>query len=365
MIRRFALPLFILVLLIAPAAAGDLPEATRTAIRSFVAEEMQKHQVPGLSLAVVSERQLCFSAGFGKADIENDVPAKPDTVYRLASISKTITAVAAMQLVEQGKLDLEAPIQKYVPGFPKKEWPITIRHLLCHQSGIRHYTRDGKLVVEEFNSTRHFDRLIDGLAMFQSDALLHEPGAKFSYTTHGYTLLGCAVESAAGKPYLQCVRENICLPAGMATLRDDDPSAIIRNRAQGYRKTPSGEFRNSGLADTSYKIPGGGFCGTAQDLAKFAMALQNGKLVRPETRTQMFTPQKTNDGKATSYGLGWVVSKRGQWTVIMHSGAQQRVSTHLAMIPDRGFAVALMCNLEGCRLDGVAARIAQIVLDAK
>lgn len=325
-------------------------------IERMIRAEMERQQIPGLSVALVTDHQFRWAKGFGSADVENSVPATERTVYRLASISKTITAVAVMQLVEQGKLDLDAPVQRYCPAFPEKPWPITARHLLAHLSGIRHYKRP-----EEITSTRHYTRIVDTLEIFKGDPLEHEPGARFTYTTYGYNVLGCAIEGASGMSYMDYVREHIFRPAGMERARDDNVFAIIPHRAQGYRRTSSGELQNSPLADTSNKIPGGGLCATVLDLARFAIALQRGTLLRPQTLEQMWTRQKTRDGRETSYGLGWSLSEYRGRREVFHTGGQPRVSTLLYMRPDDRMAVVLMSNLEGARLVELARRIADLV----
>jgi len=176
-------------------------------------------------------------------------------------------------------------------------------------------------------------------------------------------VLGCAVEGASGMSFPDYVRENVFKAAGMTRIQVDDVFAIIANRAQGYRRSPGGELRNSGLADTSYKVPGGGFISTVEDLAKFAIAMQTGALVKKETLDQMWTRQKTRDGKATGYGLGWGISERNGMKEVHHGGAQQRVSTFLYTIPEKGLAVAVMTNLEGVgSLANLSRQIADILL---
>jgi serine beta-lactamase-like protein LACTB, mitochondrial len=339
-----------------PAAA--LPGEKIRLIETLVNAEMAKQKIPGMTVAVASERQVRWAAGFGMQDVENNVAARPATVYRLGSISKPITAVAVMQLFERGKLDLDAPVQKYCPAFPEKQWPVTTRQVLGHLAGIRHYKSD-----EEFNSTRFYASVAEGLNMFKDDPLLSEPGTKYTYTTHGYSVLGCVVEGASGQKFADFVGENIFKPAVMERIRVDSVADIIPNRAQGYRITDKGVLTNSPLADNSYKVPGGGFVSTAEDLARFAVALQTGKLLKPETLELMYAPQKTKDGKETSYGLGWGVGKRptGERTV-GHSGGQQRISTFLHMQPEQGLAVVIMSNLEGARLGELAQRIGDVVL---
>jgi len=355
--------LFVLCLLLvsgaraASAQEARLPAEKVRQIEALISAEMAKQKIPGLSVAVVTDRQLRWSSGYGLSDVENNVAAKASTVYRLASISKPITATAVMQLFERGRVDLDAPVQKYCPAFPEKQWPVTTREVLAHLSGIRHYKSD-----EEFNSTRHFATVVESLEMFKNDPLLHEPGVKMTYSTFGYTLLGCVVEGASGRPFADFVRENVLRPAGMEHMRVDSVADIIPNRAQGYRLTDKGELINSPLADNSYKVPGGGFVSTAEDLARFAVAVETNRLLKKETNELMFTSQKTRDGKETKYGLGWGVNTRNGQRITGHSGAQQRVSTFLHMQPDQGLAVVIMANLEGASLGDLALRIGDILL---
>lgn len=339
---------------------AGLPAGAVDRITRAVSSEMSRQNIPGLSVAVVTDYQLRWASGFGMSDLENFVPAKTQTVYRLASISKTITATAVMQLVEQGKLDLDAPVQKYVPSFPQKQWPVTTRQLLSHLGGIRHYGGEG-----ESNNTRHYKSVLEGLDIFKNDPLVHEPGTKHLYSSYGFNLLGAVVEGASGTEFGGFVQAHIFNPAGMETMRIDEVNAIIPNRAQGYRKLPNGQLRNSDLADTSYKIPSGGFCSTVIDLAKFAIAVQTGKLVKPETAEQMFTVQKTGDGKPSgdqrrNYGLGWGITEHGGQKEVWHTGGQARVSTLLYTIPQQRLVVVLMTNLEGAAVMDLARQIAAI-----
>lgn len=357
--------IFLFVHLVAGQEMSGLSASSIEKIERAITTEMARQNIPGMSVAVIIDHQLRWSNGYGLSDLENFVPAKSSTMYRLGSISKPISAVAAMQLIEKGKLDLDAPVQNYVSTFPRKPWTITLRHLLTHTSGIRHYKGD------EMNITRQFNTLTEGLDIFKNDSLLFQPGARYSYSTYAYNLLGVAIEDASGTTFLPYLRDHIFKPAGMDHIRDDNVYDIIHNRAQGYRKLPNGELRNSELANTSYKIPGGGLCSTVEDLAKFAIAVQTHILLKPETMRQMFTPQKMNDGKVIrinpqfperSYGMGWFISERNGEKEVYHSGAQQRVSTMLYMVPNKKCAVAIMSNLEGATLFELARRIADSAL---
>ncbi|HEY7925650.1 MAG TPA: serine hydrolase domain-containing protein [Vicinamibacteria bacterium] len=316
------------------------------AVRTAVLEEMGRRGIPGLSLAIVEVGVVRYEAGFGFADVENGVRARPETVYRLASVSKPITAVAVLKLHEQGRLDLDAPVWRYCPDYPEKPWPVTARELLCHQGGIRHYRPD------EPTLTRRFASFAESLSLFRDDPLLHEPGTAVRYSTYGYNLLGCAAAGAAGTSFLALLQEAVFEPAGMVSTRDDDVRELIPNRAQGYVRDGEGRLRNSALADMSYKVPGGGLCATAADVARFGSALVSGRLLQPATLDLMLTRQKTRDGRTTGYGLGLAVAERNGRLEASHQGGQERVSTVVYLAADRtvaerGRAIAILTNLEG------------------
>lgn len=327
-------------------AAGAEAQPAADDIRTAVLEEMGQRGIPGLSLAIVEAGAVLYEAGFGFADVENGVPARPETVYRLASVSKPMTATAVLKLYEQGRLDLDAPIWRYCADFPEKPWPVTARQLLCHQGGIRHYRPDEPTV------TRRLSSFADSLALFRDDPLLFEPGTAVQYSTYGYNLLGCAAAGAAGKGFLALLQESVFEPAGMASARDDDQRELIPGRAQGYVRDAEGRLRNSALTDTSYKVPGGGLSATAADVARFGSALVSGRLLQPATLELMLTRQHTRDGRVTGYGLGLAVAERDGRREASHQGGQERVSTVVYLLADRsvaerGRAVAILTNLEG------------------
>lgn len=337
------------------AQKSSLPAEKAEAIRRAVQAEMAARNIPGLSVAVAEDFTLVWAEGFGKADLENGIAVKPATLFRLGSISKPITAAAVMQLAERGRLDLDAPIQKYVPDFPRKEWPITARELLSHTAGIRHYAG------REIESTRHYTGMVESLAVFKDSDLLFEPGTRFSYSTYGYTLLGAVVEAASGARFMDYVKENVFAPAKMGATREDSVFDIIPGRTRGYRRGPGGAIENCGLADTSYKIPGGGMLSTPADVIRFAIAMQRGVLLKPDTVKQMFTPVRLHDGATAPYGLGWFVHETGGKKLVEHTGSQQGTATVLLTIPAEGLSVAVFSNLEGADIVPLAGKIAQIV----
>lgn len=365
--RSLALAVSLVALLVAPRLAAQnagLPAETAAAVERMLMEKMAAERIPGLSVTVVVDGRLAWSRGYGTADLENGVPAAAGTAYRTASIGKPMTATAVMQLVEAGRLELDAPVQRYCPAFPEKRWPVTTRHLLGHTSGIRHY--GGPNEESELFNTVHYENVVDALPIFSDDPLLFEPGTSHLYSTFGYNLLGCVVEGASEQRYLAYMREHVFGPAGMEDTRDDDPAAIIPHRAEGYVLTGDGALRNSRAVDMSSKLPAGGFITTAEDLARFAVALMDHQLVRAETFERMITPVRLRDGEVVPYGLGWGLFPGETWygeREVFHGGVTPRVSGMLYLLPDRRFAVAILTNLEGVPgRTQLAADIARTVL---
>jgi CubicO group peptidase (beta-lactamase class C family) len=348
--------------LAAPAAQKSLSREKRVEIEKAVASFMSANGIPGVGAAVVLDGEPVWSAGFGMADLENSAPATSATLFRLGSISKPITATAVLQLSERGKLDLDAPVQKYCPAFPQKEWPITSRQLLGHLGGIRHYHSDGKGDIPE-DSARHFSSMVESLQIFADDPLVAKPGTKFNYSTYGYTLLGCVLEGAVSEKYVDYVRENIFKPAGMAETQADDFFAIIAHRTRWYHKDKSGMVRNAGVLDSSYKIPGGGLISSADDLARFEAALLADKLVQRSTRDLMWTSLKTADGKSTGYALGWGIADKFGVHLAAHTGGQQGTDTAFLIVPERRAGVVVLANMDNVGSNNLADEILAIVLD--
>jgi CubicO group peptidase (beta-lactamase class C family) len=348
----------------ASAQQKSLSAEKRAEIEKAVSSFMSANSVPGIGAAVVLEGEPVWSSGFGMTDLENSAPATSSTLFRLGSISKPITASAILQLWERGKLDLDAPVQKYCPVFPQKEWPITSRQLLGHLGGIRHYHSDGKGDIPE-DSARHFSSIEESLQIFAADPLVAKPGAKFNYSTYGYTLLGCVLEGAASEKYVDYVRENIFKPAGMAQTQADDFFSIIPHRTRWYHKDKSGIVRNAGVLDSSYKIPGGGLISSADDMARFEIAILADKLLSRATRDLMWTSLKTADGKLTGYALGWGTSDRIGVHVVAHTGGQQGTSTAFAVVPERRAGVVVLANMDDVNSGRLADEILKIVLDLK
>ncbi|CAD5205464.1 unnamed protein product [Bursaphelenchus okinawaensis] len=284
---------------------------------------------PGVTVGVTVNGKTVYSKGFGFSDVENGTKCRPDTVMRIASISKSITATITAKLVERGTVDLEASIYKYLSDFPKKKWEnkevdITIRQLLGHRGGIRHYHKSDPTPKEKDDSyakygedrpqdeylRRHaYKNLESALEMFKNDPLIKKPG-DFSYTTHGYALLAACLEKASSKLYRQLSRE-LFTDLGMNNTILDVNERIVPNRARYYRRNRHHELVNVPEVDVSYKHPGGGILSNTKDLLKFGNALlasYQGKcqsyLSKETMDTFLNQDYKTSDYK-DFYALGW------------------------------------------------------------
>ena len=255
--------------------------------------------LPGISVAVGLEGRIVWSEGFGWADIEQRVPVTAATKFRVGSVAKPMTAALLALVYEEGKIDLDAPVQSYVPNFPVKKHPITTHQLAGHLAGIRHY-RD-----TEFFSTRRYETVPEGLEIFQDDPLLFEPGEQFHYSSYGWNLISAILEGATGKPFLPQMQERVFDPLGMRSTVADWNHLIIRDRARPYAIDPEGRLANAPYVDNSYKWAGGGFLSNAEDLVRFGQAHLKPGFLKPATLSLLHTSQKTSDGKSTGYGIGW------------------------------------------------------------
>ncbi|MCZ2152757.1 MAG: beta-lactamase family protein [Bryobacterales bacterium] len=361
MIRTTGFPLrrvaALLLLIIGIAGAQGFPPQLEAKLDTLISTEISRSGIPGLSVAIGVGDGAIWTRGYGFADVENFVPATQYSRYRLASISKPITAVTLLELVEAGKAGLDDDVRQYVPEFTEKPWPVTLRQLLGHLGGVRTYEGD------EMKSTAHYANVRDGLVMFAADPLAAQPGSKYIYSSYGFNLAGAAAEVIAGVPFRQLLEESVFAKAGMTSTRDDDSVAIIPNRVNGYARSKSGELQNCALADTSNKVPGGGMISTASDIVRFGRAVMEGRLLKPETRQLMWSPQRLNDGKYTSYGLGWTIGTFDEEPRYSHGGGQPGTSTFLDVLPGRHVVVAVMTNLEGAPAKDISEKILRLLAE--
>lgn len=263
---------------------------------------MLENQSPSFSLAVAWQGRLIWSEAFGYVNLEQQIPATPETRYRINSVSKPITGAALAKLYEAGLISMDSLVQRYVPEFPVKAFPVTLRQLASHTAGIRHYQSD-----EEVLNTRHFHSLEAAVGVFANDSLLFRPGSQVKYSSFGYNLLGLVVEKASGRLYPDYIRDAVLSPAkaGGIGIEQNDTSQV-----QYYERRVGQPLAIVPPIDQSIKYPSGGLVGTPSDLVAFGAAYWNGTVVSPETVALFTRMQRVNSGEETGFGLGWELSRK-------------------------------------------------------
>ncbi|HEU4476973.1 MAG TPA: serine hydrolase [Pyrinomonadaceae bacterium] len=323
----------------------------------FAKKQMTLDKTVGMTIGFMKD-DFVWAKGYGFADLENKAPAHTESAYRLASVTKPMTAIAVLQLVEKGKINLDAEVQTYVPTFPKKPWPVTVRQVLGHLGGISHYKNPAnELHIKEHRSTR------EAIAIFENFDLVAEPGTRYSYSSYGYNLLGAIIEAASGMTFGDYMRQNVWQPAGMNNTRMDDPLEVIPNRVRGYQLI-NGQIKNSEFIDISSRFAAGGTRSTVPDLLKFARGVIDGKFLKADTMNQMATSMSTNAGRLTNYGMGWDTTPYNGRYMLVHSGGQQETRTLLYILPARKMALAVGVNFEGSNPGVYLDRLFQLLTGA-
>ncbi len=331
------------------------------AINEFIESQMRKQHIPGLSLAVVKDGNLLLTRGYGLADVENNVPATPETVYQIQSITKMFVASAMMMLQREGKLSLDDELSKHLDGVPESWKGITIRRILTHTSGIKDY------INEPFASLRIDISDEEVLKQTAQRPLNFAPGEKYSYCNTGYLLAGMIIRKITGKSYGEFLQERIFGPLGMTQTRVQQIDDIIPRRAAGYQvvdgKLRKGEF----IAQSILSYPGGGILSTVIDMAKFDAMWQGGKLINASVRAEMWTTGTLNDGSRTGYGLGFGIGDLRGWRQITHSGGHiTGFASRYAIYPQQQLSVIVLSNRNEANTDvivqGVAGRIDQALM---
>lgn len=336
-----------------PQATGQYAKQIRV-FEEFARKQMALDKTVGMTIGFIKD-DFVWVEGYGYADLENKSPAKPESAYRLASVTKPMTALAVLQLVEKGKIDLDAEVQTYVPYFPKKQWPITVRQVLGHLGGISHYKNPAnELHIKEHRSTR------EAIAIFENFDLVAEPGTRYSYSSYGYNLLGAIIEAASGMSYGDYMRQNIWQPLAMTSTQMDDPLEVIPNRVRGYQLV-NGQVKNSEFIDISSRFAAGGTRSSISDLLKFAKGIMDEKLLKTDTMSVMATSMSTRAGRLTNYGLGWETSPFNGRYMLVHSGGQQETRTLLYILPTRKLAIAVGVNFEASNPGVYVDRLFQLL----
>ena len=314
------------------------------------------------SVLVAENGKVIFKKGFGMANMEWEVPNQPDTKHRLGSVTKQFTAMLILQLVEEGKLNLNVPITTYLPDYPKETGDIiTIHHLLTHTSGIPNFTSFPNYQKELSKNSYNPKALIK---IFSDSSLQFKPGEKFSYSNSGYLLLGAIIEKVSGKPYEQILHEKILDPLKMNNTGYDHHETILKNRASGYEKNEN-KLRNADYIDMSVPFSAGALYSTVEDLYLWDQALYNETLLPSKTRDLLFKPYIKAMG--ASYGYGWFVIKTpigntgDSVIVIGHTGGINGFNTSIQRIPSDKHLIVLLNNTGGAALIEMTTAIMSIL----
>ncbi|MCA9289149.1 MAG: beta-lactamase family protein [Phycisphaerales bacterium] len=299
--------------------------------------------LPGLSAGVLLNGEIVWMEGFGSADLEAGTPVTPDTRFRVGSLSKPLTTLGMAILAERGELDLDAPIQTYVPSFPMhEEGDITCRLIAGHLSGIRHY-RPGE---SDTVNPRRYETLEDAMSRFASDPLVAPPGFRYSYSTYAFTLLSAAMENAAGAPFLDIMQGEVFDPIHMGATSADRSDGNLPNLTSFYDRARDSSPVPARPIDTSYKWAGGGFVSTTGDLLRFANEMMHPTLISEATRDEMWSPMTTTRGERTHYGMGWGLdTDEFNRRVIAHSGGQVGCTAYILIFPELDAASVVLCNI--------------------
>lgn len=338
-----------------------------------IAREILAAPVAALSVAVMRGDELLWAEAFGKADVELDVAATPSHRFRLGSVSKIFTASLAAEMAARGLVDLDAPIVKYLPDLPAQHHATTLRQLLTHRGGIRHYaSKDSSDAAPGPIDKRRYLTDADILAVFIDDPLVARPGEKVVYSTFGYTLASLALQGAAKLPFLDLLKKHVADPLALSSLAGDEPTSVVTGRVSGYhpgdlvrRGYPqfSGQWANAPQNNPAYKWAGGGLLATPRDVAKFGAAhLSPGKLSKTALAT-LFTVHTERTDQSPPLGLGWRIDEdarqRPRWH---HAGGQDGARASLVVYPREKLSIALATNVTQTPGDvnGPSSRIADV-----
>lgn len=344
----------LLTILFLPALGQSKEKIADGKLQAFVS----RTKVPGLSISISQKGDLVYSKGFGYADLEKKIPVDPSkTLFRIGSVSKTLTASALAQIYEGKKVNLDAPIQKYVPRWPNKGEVITLRLLAGHLAGIRHYKGP------EFMSKKKYDNVNDGLDIFIDDPLINKPGTQYSYSSYGWNLISVAMENASSEPFLSLVTETVFKKLSMTNTMADHADRSIKNRTKFYQLR-NGEVIEAPYVDNSYKWAGGGFIGTTEDLCKFGQAHMTSGFLTQETLNEWRTSQKTLSGTTTNYGIGWRIFKRPSGkTFYGHSGGSVGGITFFIIHIPSETVLAITGNMDPLNYRGLQYELMELFID--
>jgi CubicO group peptidase (beta-lactamase class C family) len=328
-------------------------------VAQVVRAEMASQHIPGLALLVARHGQTLRAEGFGLANIELNVPVKPETIFQSGSVGKQFTATAVMMLIEAGKIGLEDPLTSYFPQAPAWWKQVTVRELLSHTAGFTDYP-------DNFDFRRDYTEE-QMLRIVEAIAPAYPPGTRYKYSNIGFLTLGILIHQVTGEFYGDFLKERIFGPLGMSTARIISEADIIPNRASGYLLV-DGQLRNqTWVSPTVNTTADGSLYFSILDLAKWDAALESEKLLKRSSLEQMWTVAKLRDGKpnAGHYGFGWFIESRNGQHIVEHEGQWQGFETQISRYIDTGLTVVVLTNLDSAEPRKIADKVAAIYLSNK
>jgi serine beta-lactamase-like protein LACTB, mitochondrial len=343
---------------VAPTTGSTATTATAqqaAAASRFVDSIAAAQQLPGFAATVMEGDRVVWRHGVGYADVASSTPATSRTQFRIGSVSKLLTATLLMRLSQEGRIELDAPVGRYVE-LPRPLAGVTLRQLAGHLGGVRHYRG------AEFFSTRHYDRLTDAIEVFAHDSLVAPPGARYSYSSYGFNLIGAAIERRLTVPFPVAMREQVLQPLGLNSIVPDVPEAKPAARATLYA-VAKGTVSQAPEDDLSGRWPSGGYLASTDDLAKFGESMLAPGLLDARALHEMLTPQRLASGAATTVGIGWRIGLDSLYGPFYHHGGSSNGgSAFLLVFPRQRLVVAMASNAFGQWSDREALTLARLFL---
>ena len=310
---------------------------TAADVDALVQKAIDAKAVPAAGVAVVKDGKIVLTKGYGTADVEGGVMATENTAFQIASVTKQFTAVGVMMLVEKEKLSLDDALGKYLTDVPAKGRGLTVRSLLNHVSGIPNYTEGGKLIPgKNYSKTEILDIVKDMPPAF-------EPGTKWQYSNTNYFLLGMIIEKVSGKSYPDYMQKQVFKPLGMTSTVINTSGLKITNAALGH-KLDGGVWKTEKQDDPSQPFAAGAVVSTPKDMAKWAIAQGDTKLLKKSSWDEIWAPGKVGDGKPTSYGFGWQLGNVGETSYLNHGGGIAGFNSFIARFPNENVSVVVLVN---------------------
>ena len=307
-----------------------------------------------MSISVAQKGELIWSEGFGYASRKPRIKVEPNkTLFRIASISKSITALTLAKLIDDHVIDLNESVYSYLPDYPKKEYDFNVKELGGHLAGIRHYQGNEFMLNQKMTIT-------EGVDLFKNDPLLFEPSTQFSYNTFGYVLLSEIMQKASKIEFNNLVKNTIFKPLEMTHTLLDDSELDIPNKTKFYRKK---RVLSTNVAN-EYKVAGGGFLSTSEDLIKLGEEIISPKIVSKEALSEIITSQKLKSGNITGYGIGFSVeTTKSNTPKYYHTGGGVGASTVLIIYPKESIVISILTNKSGVNMDAIINTLEAIFVD--